>query len=111
MSLKFYSDKEDNLREEESINKYKYIFIPYIKNFPSLKEALEQLFLSEGAPQEELNNLTNEILLKCENVIGRNLESIKQKFKNISREEAEIIASYTSQFGDKKMKNIILIKF
>ena len=36
MSLKFYSDKEDNLREEESINKYKYIFIPYIKNFPSL---------------------------------------------------------------------------
>ena len=101
MSLQFYSEKEDNLKEE-SIDKYQSCFIEYLNKLPTLKEALEQLFISEGATQAELNELVDDILLKCKEVTNRNFEKIQQKFKNISREEAEIIASYTCESKDKK---------
>ena len=101
MSLQFYSEKEDNLKEE-SIDKYQNRFIEYLNKLPTLKEALEQLFISEGATQAELNELVDDILLKCKEVTNRNFEKIQQKFKNISREEAEIIASYTCESKDKK---------
>ena len=46
MSLSFYSKEEENSREE-SINRYKNIFINYEKTTPSLSEALNQMFKSE----------------------------------------------------------------
>ena len=101
MSLQFYSEKEDNLKEE-SIDKYQHCFIEYLNKLPTLKEALEQLFISEGATQAELKELVDDILLKCKEVTNRNFEKIQQKFKNISREEAEIIASYTCESKNKK---------
>ena len=41
MSLDFYCEEEENNREE-SINKYKDIFINYESNQPTLSEALIQ---------------------------------------------------------------------
>ena len=45
MSLIFYSEQEDN-NKEESINKYKNLFINYEQKLPTIDEALNQLFIS-----------------------------------------------------------------
>lgn len=41
MSIHFCSEKEE-YNKEESINKYKYLFIDYVNKQPSLTEALNQ---------------------------------------------------------------------
>ena len=48
MSLIYYSEEEDN-NKEESINKYKDLFLDYEKKLPTLSEALNQMFISAGA--------------------------------------------------------------
>ena len=45
MSLHFYTEKEDYLKEE-SINKYIDEFIEYFKEPPTLENALKQMFIS-----------------------------------------------------------------
>ena len=45
MSLDFYCEEEENNREE-SINKYKNIFLNYENKPPTLREALIQMFES-----------------------------------------------------------------
>ncbi len=63
MSLHFYTEKEDYLKEE-SINKYKDEFIEYIKKPPTLSEALKQMFISSGLTEEHVNDLIRDILTK-----------------------------------------------
>ena len=46
MSLIFYSEQEDN-NKEESINKYKDLFINYEQKLPTLKEALNQILYQQ----------------------------------------------------------------
>ena len=65
MSTHFYSPNEDNIKEE-SINNYKHIFKEYYKNYPTLREALEQLYLNCGATKEKANSLINSIIAKAE---------------------------------------------
>ena len=101
MSINFYSEKEE-YKKEESINNYKHIFIEYIHKNPTLFEALNQLFIAEGAKNEELNELIEDIITKCKEIIDTNFDKIKKKYPNISYDEALIISSYTGESKNKK---------
>ena len=60
MSLIYYSEEEDN-NKEESINKYKDLFLDYEKKLPTLSEALNQMFQSSNLDEQKCNELTNDI--------------------------------------------------
>ena len=96
MSLHYYSEKEEN-KKEESINNYKDIFIKYIDNPPSLEEALNQLFSSNGAEKEEINDLTKDIITKCKKIIDINFNKIQKLYPKITYDDSLIISSYTCE--------------
>ena len=96
MSLIFYSEEEDN-NKEESINNYKDLFIEYEKKLPTLCEALNQLFISSGVDKIKSDKLVKDILLKCKEKIDKNLDKIKEKYNKINKEDAYIICSYTCE--------------
>ena len=101
MSLDFYCEEEENNREE-SINKYKNIFINYENKPPTLKEALIQMFKSTNLDTKIVNNLTKDIITKCKERIELNYHEIKNKYNNITKEDAYIICSYTCESEEKK---------
>ena len=101
MSIIYYSEEEDN-NKEESINKYKELFSEYKNQKPSLSDALEQMFLSAGANKNKSYDLTKDILLKCESKINDNFDEIIKKYPNIIKNDAYIICSYTCESKDKK---------
>ena len=96
MARVFYSEEEDNYKEE-SVNKYKDIFSEYEKKIPTLSEALSQMFISSGADMKKANGLIKDILSKCKETIDDNLEKIKEKNDKITKEDAYIICSYTCE--------------
>ena len=97
MSLYFYCQEEENNREEESINKYKNLFIDYESNLPTLKEALNQMFKFKGIEDEKVNKFTEVILNKCKEKIDPNFNEIEKKYDKITKEDAYIICSYTCE--------------
>ncbi len=101
MSLHFYTEKEDYLKEE-SINKYKNEFIEYIKEPPTLSDALKQMFINYEATEEQSNELVNDIISKTEVIINKNWEKIKKKYSKITKEDSKIISSYTCESKNKK---------
>ena len=101
MSLHYYSENEDNFKEE-SIDKYKNIFIEYEDNFPNLPEALKQMFISEGCDEKESNELINDIIIKTEKIINKNKAKIKLKYPKIKENDMKIISSYTCEAKNKK---------
>ena len=100
MSLIFYSEDENN-NKEESINNYKEIFLNYEIKKPNLSEALTQMFISSGASTNKSNELIKEILSKCESTIKENFSKIKKENPNITKEDAYIICSYTCESKEK----------
>ena len=100
MSLDFYCKEEENTREE-SINRYKYIFRNYEKNPPSLSEALAQMFKSSNLYSKKINEFVEDILNKCKGIIEQNFDLIKKEYKNITKEDAYIICSYTCESEDR----------
>ena len=102
MSLTFFTTKEEETTSAESINNYRNIFESYTKQCPSLKEALEQMFLSSGASKDEAKELISEVMQPVDEFISRNFESIKEKYKNISKEEAMTISAYTYELCESK---------
>ena len=105
MSLMFYFEGEEN-EKEETIDNYKDIFKKYENNLPSLSDALKQMFISSGANKNEVEDLMNDILNKCEKKINENWEEIKQKYKKINKDEAYIICSYTCESKTRKYSSI-----
>ena len=101
MSLHFYTEKEDYLKEE-SINKYKNEFIEYIKEPPTLSDALKQMFINYEATEEQSNELVNDIISKTEEIINKNWEQIKKKYSKITKDDSKIISSYTCESKNKK---------
>lgn len=101
MSLSFYTEEEDYLKEE-SIDIYKDIFYDYLYNFPTLSEALEQMFINHGASPEIVKELIKDIISKCEVVINRNKDAFKIQYPNLTLEEIRIISSYTCESYEKK---------
>ena len=100
MPLDFYCKEEENT-SEESINRYKYIFRNYEKNPPSLSEALAQMFKSSNLDSKKINEFVEDILNKCEGIIEQNFDLIKKEYKNITKEDAFIICSYTCESEDR----------
>ena len=70
MSLDFYCEEEENNREE-SINKYKNIFINYENNPPSFQEALIQMFESCELDKNKIKELIEDIISKCKERIDQ----------------------------------------
>ena len=101
MSLDFYCEEEENSREE-SINKYKNIFINYESNQPILSEALSQMFESCELDKNKVKELIDDILSKCKKRIDSNFDMIKNKYENITKEDAYIICSYTCESKERK---------
>ena len=96
MSLHFYCNGEDN-EKEESINKYKDIFTDYLDNPPALKEALIQIFISGGVPENELNDYFDHLNKKINKLVEDREFKIKENYPNLSKEDSLIFASYTCE--------------
>ena len=94
MSLLFYDEKE-NIPKNDSIDNYKDIFIEYNKKNPSLNDALNEMYSSINVFPSKIKALTNDILSKSNEIINNNFYLIKEKYPIITREEAQIISSYT----------------
>ena len=99
MSLNFYA-KEEDYGKEESVNNYKNLFSSYKNLTPNLSDSLKQMFKSENLDDKKCDELTKDILDKCKNIIDPKLSVIKQKYKNISKEDAYIICSYTCESNE-----------
>ncbi len=97
MSLHYYNENEDIKKEEESINKYIYLFKKYYDNPPTLSDALKEMFLNSKAPMESIDYLVNDIISKTEAKINENFEEIQEKYPNVSEEDSKIICSYTCE--------------
>ena len=85
--------------KEESIDNYIDLFFEYKENPPTLKEALNQLFISGGVPENELNEYIEDILRKVNKVLddSNRKVKIKNKYPKIILEDAQIITSYTCE--------------
>ena len=101
MSLNFYTKEEEN-NKEESIDNYKYLFKDYEQKVPTLSDALFQMFKSSNLNDDLVEEFTEDILMKCQQKIDKNYDQIKQKHKNISKNDAYIICVYTLEAKDKK---------
>ena len=101
MSLHFYTEKEDYLKEE-SINKYVEEFLSYVEELPSLSDALKQMFISCQLTEEQANDLIKDILTKTEEIINKNWDKIKKRYSKISKEDSNIICSYTCESKNNK---------
>jgi len=101
MSLNYYIEEEE-IRREESINNYKYLFVNYEKKMPTLYEALHHIFISSVNDPANANYLTADIIAKCKQAIDPRFAAIKQKYKKISIDDAYIICSYTCESYDRK---------
>lgn len=91
--IEFYSDSEE-LSKLESLEKYKYLLEIY-KERPTLKEALLDLFANAKLPQENANELYNNLIAECTYTINKNYDEIKKENPSITKEDALIISSYT----------------
>ena len=105
MSLNFFANNEDYTNDDESINKYEDIFEEYVKICPTLKEALEHMFISSGVSKDKANQLTNTVYDDVKYFIEPKFTDIKNKYPNISLEDAFIISSYTYEFENDKDYN------
>ena len=97
MASRYLCLEEEENKSEESINNYKYLFYNYEKNIPTLNEALNQMFKSSGLDDTTVNNLTEDIIMQCKMEINNRFYKINQKYKNISKNDAYIICSYTCE--------------
>ena len=97
----FYYSQEDLPKDfnikNKSIDNYKNLFSSYKYNFPSLEDALHQMYKSQNINEIKINQLTKDILDKCNKTIEKNFQKIKNKYQNISRNDAQIISSYTCE--------------
>ena len=97
MSHSFYTSQEETTKDE-SIDKYKAIFAQYYINPPTLKEALEQMFISSGLSEKKTNALISETLNKVNDFITPKFNEINKNYTKITIDDAKIICSYTCEF-------------
>ena len=114
MSVRFCCEEEDESNKEVSVNKYKYLFTNYEKNKPSLSEALFHMYKSSGLDDKTSNDLTKDIIEKCNLKIDSDFSLIKKEYDNITKEDAIIICSYTceskiKEFSPYKLLNLNLV--
>ena len=59
------------------------------------------MLISTGLHLDKVNIISEDIIFKSKMIIEKNIEKIKEKYKNITKEEAMIISSYTCEAKDK----------
>ena len=96
MSIHFYTDNEDIIKNE-SINNFSKMFKEYNYDVPSLNDALNEMFISAGCSSQRAYEFTENILSQCSNIVEFNFYLIKKKYPSISIKDAEIISSYTCE--------------
>ena len=101
MSRNFYTEDEMKKREE-SINRYKSLFTDFDKNTPSLADALNQMFKASNLEEKKVNEFTKDIIKKCKSRIDPDFKKLKEKYENITEEDAYIICCYTCESEDRK---------
>ena len=107
MSIQYFINNEEEPKDI-SINNFSEIFTEYKEKCPTLTEALNQLFISAGVNSEKVDNLISELLWKVNNHLNENkISEIKQKYTNITLEDAQIISSYTCQLDENNNNNNI----
>ena len=99
MSQTFYSENEENTFD--SLNNFEYLLKNYYSKPPDLKEALIELFRNGGATPNEAKEIYDHLELVCNHKINDNWPLIKQENKDLSKNDALIISSYT--YEPKKM--------
>ena len=99
MSLLFYLEDEDNQRDE-SIDKYKDIFLEYEQKEQNLPKALLIMYLLSGIEKEKAINLVKDIISKCKETIENNFLEIKEKYPNLTKDDAYNVCSYTCESFD-----------
>ena len=98
MSIYYYINNEST--SNESINKYEDYFYQYINQTPTLENALNEMFISNGVTEQNLNALINEICLKVKNHLADKYhDEIKNIYPNINYEDERIISSYTCELS------------
>ena len=97
--MNFYSSNEEN-PIEESISNYQDLFEKYIDKKPTKEEALEQMFISARCSKDKANQLIKTILTDVSYFIDKNerFKKIKDKYKDITKEDSLIICIYTYEF-------------
>ena len=96
MSLIFYSEEEEN-QKEESIDRYKDLFNKYKGQSITLTEALTQMYQSSGVDNNRINDLIAKLIQDCKNKVESNFNKIKEKYPSITKDDAIIISSYTCE--------------
>ena len=99
MSSIFYLEEEE-IEKTESISKYNDLFVPYLNNMPTLNLALYEMYVLSNLSADKALDLTNDIIIKCMKKVDSNLIEIRNKYQNISREDAKIITSFTCESKD-----------
>ena len=94
MSKKFYSENEE-LNLEESLDKYQYLFENIKSEPPTLEEALIDMFQNAGLNKDDAKELYNHLYNVCNHKVQENWNAIKYEHKNISKNDALVISSYT----------------
>ena len=95
-----------SLSNEEDINRFETIedlisLFKIYKDKPSLKDALEDLYLNSNISLENAKEITKFLYDTCESFINGKFNKIKQKHPKITKEEAIIICSYTKEIPNK----------
>ena len=110
MSISYYSEGEDIIKEE-SINNYAYLFYEYENNPPNLEEALKSMFINSNVTEERAEYLTKDIKTTIERFFrDKDIKNkMKQKYPNLTVEEGEIICSYTCECTDKNFSPYIIL--
>ena len=101
MSFNFYSEEEEN-NKEDSIDKFKDIFLKYVKKIPTLEEALIEMFKSSKLDNNKVMEFTDRIVDKCKKKISPKLKEIQNKYNEITEEDALIICSYTYELKEEE---------
>jgi predicted RNA-binding Zn-ribbon protein involved in translation (DUF1610 family) len=77
------------------LNNFEYLLKQYSSKTPTIEEALIELFRNGGASPNEAKEIYNHLKIMCDKKINDNWDLIKQENKEISKDDAFIVSSYT----------------
>ena len=92
--MNFHSENEQ-LNLDESLDKYEYLFKDFRDNPPTLAEALTELFENAGLTKKDAKELYDHLYLMCNQRVQDKWNLIEHEHKNISKNDALVISSYT----------------
>ena len=89
-------EKEE--KKVQSVDDYKDLFTPFIKETPTLENALYQLYASENILN--IKAQVEKIISESKKIVDKKFEEIKKIYPNLTKNEALIICSY--KYKDEK---------